>query len=249
MKSPSNGMDQCRAARVPKTALAALAPLRQLTGVQIVEAADEAWIVWEGNMPALIGSLLPASGVVLYRRDEQNWRPIRDALPDFAVPFEGPPVAISRAVLPGKVLPSAPPDQRFGRVDVKLVPSAQPRPVTAIRCVAHRLLCWAEKATSLEIGEVSGAVCGETVWLRGKSLPFLPESARFWGELVLTPVGFRPDPDWPEGPLRQAAQVNDDEILVLSPNGPEALPASAFQPLTRAAVRKLIPFDKAARFP
>jgi hypothetical protein len=48
----------------------------------------------------------------------------------------------------------------------------------------------------------------------------------------------RPEPDWPESPLRFAAIVDDDETLVLTANGPEALPDSAFGPLTRASVRR-----------
>ena len=34
--------------------------------------------------------------------------------------------------------------------------------------------------------------------LRGERLPAIAGGARFWGDLVLAPLGFRPKPDLPE---------------------------------------------------
>jgi hypothetical protein len=62
---------------------------------------------------------------------------------------------------------------------------------------------------------------------------------RFWGDRVLVPLGFRAEPDWPEGALREAANVGPDELLVLTENATEAIPADAFGPLTRGAVRRV----------
>ena len=60
---------------------------------------------------------------------------------------------------------------------------------------------------------------------------------RFWGETVLVPTGFRPEPDLPAAALRAALGVAADELLVLDETGAEVIPRAAFEPLTRAGVR------------
>jgi len=71
-------------------------------------------------------------------------------------------------------------------------------------------------------------------------LPSIRDAERFWGDRVLIPLGFRSDPDWPESALREAAQVGRNEILILTENAAEAIPANAFRPLTRAAIRRCL---------
>jgi hypothetical protein len=66
----------------------------------------------------------------------------------------------------------------------------------------------------------------------------VPDAQRFWGERVLTPLGFRPEPELPETALRAAAEVSLGELLVLTESGAEAIPEDAFAPLTRAAMRR-----------
>lgn len=55
---------------------------------------------------------------------------------------------------------------------------------------------------------------------------------------MLIPLGFRPEPDWPESALREAANVGPQETLVLFEDGAEVIPADVFRPLTRAAIRR-----------
>ena len=71
-------------------------------------------------------------------------------------------------------------------------------------------------------------------------LPATPGADRFWGDRVLIALGFRSNPDWPESALREAAQVGRNEILILTENAAEAIPANAFRPLTRAAIRRCL---------
>jgi hypothetical protein len=70
---------------------------------------------------------------------------------------------------------------------------------------------------------------------------------RFWGKDLLVPLGYRTYPDLPERDLCESIGVGDDEIGLLrlaggaaDDGGPAVLaviPAEAFEPLSRAAVR------------
>jgi hypothetical protein len=238
-------LTECRAARMPKDRLSLLAPLRRSPDVQIVESADAAWIVWQGEMPSVVRALLPAAGVTLYSGHDGAWRPLGSALPDFTVPFAGAPMALHRAVVPAPVSAVQPPAFVAQRVKVTLVRDARARPTTSLRCSLESLAQWCDHATTQEIEQLRGAVCGHRVWLlrnvanAGNDLPPLDGADRFWGRQILMPLGMRADPDWPETSLRLAAVVDDDEILALTSEGAEALPVAAFRSLSRAAVRRL----------
>jgi hypothetical protein len=71
----------------------------------------------------------------------------------------------------------------------------------------------------------------------GSRLPSIPGSVRYWGEDVLVPLGYRPDPDLASKTLRAAAGAADDELLLLDEAGAELVPREAFLALTRASVR------------
>jgi hypothetical protein len=62
-------------------------------------------------------------------------------------------------------------------------------------------------------------------------------AVRLWGDDLLVPVGFRPDPDLPPATLREAVGAEADELVVLDEAGAEVVPRAAFAPLTRAGVR------------
>ncbi len=54
---------------------------------------------------------------------------------------------------------------------------------------------------------------------------------------MLTPLGFRPDPDLIERAILGALGVSKDELLILGHDACEIVPRDAFGPLTRASVR------------
>ena len=60
---------------------------------------------------------------------------------------------------------------------------------------------------------------------------------RYWGQLLLAPLGFCPDPYLPEAALREAAGIDADELLLLRHGKAEALPRAALGRLSRAALR------------
>jgi hypothetical protein len=233
-------LNQSRAAHVTRDGLAALAPLRRAKDLWIGETADGAWVEWNGEMPAIVSALLPVPGVVFYSKKGTDWLPIHAAIPDFSAPKfdKAQMIAADRALVP-ELVSAVPPVLKFERVLVTLVDCDLPRRTTAIRCDLRSLMRWSERATNWEIGRLRGAICEERVLLRGDSLPVLAGAERFWGDRVLVPLGLRPEPDWPEKTLREAAGIDDSEILVLTPQSAEAIPMSSLQTLSRAGIRML----------
>jgi hypothetical protein len=233
----SHPLDVCRAALVPATGLEILASLRARGGVRVVRG-DPAWVTWDNDRPDVISALVAVPGAELFAPRDGRWFRPGAHLPAFDLPPAGEPVPIDRAVLPDPVTPTEPADREPRRVPLRLVRCDVPRPTTALRCPVSALRPWADTAPAAEIAAVKAACSGDVAWLSGNKLPALVRAERFWGERVLIPLGFRADPDWPEAALREAAGIGPDEILVLTEQGSEAIPAGAFHPLTRAAIRR-----------
>jgi hypothetical protein len=230
-------LDACRAARVPATGLEALAPLRARGGVRVVRG-DPVWVAWDGERPDVIAALLTVPGAELFESRDGRWFRPGAHLPAFNLPPAGEPVLLDRAILPAPIEPLEPADREPRRAPLRLVRCDVPRPTTVLRCPIAALRPWADTATSAEIAAVRAARNGDAAWLMGSKLPAIVGAERFWGDRVLIPLGFRADPDWPEAALREAAGVGPDETLVLAEQGSEAIPADAFKPLTRAAIRR-----------
>ena len=230
-------LDACRAARLPVAGLAMLAPLRAASGINVI--VDElAWVWWEGNRPELTAALIAVPEAELFEPRDGRWYRPGERLPVFDVPPRGESVLLDRAVLPAAFVPSEPQQRELRRVPLRLVRNDAPRPASAIRCSLSVLRSWTDIATTADIVNVKAARLRDICWLLGRKLPTFVNAERFWGERVLIPLGFRADPDWSDPALREAAHVGPDELLVLFEGSTEALPAGAFQPLTRAAVRR-----------
>jgi hypothetical protein len=206
-------------------------------GVRVVPG-DPAWVTWDGARPDAIAALLTVPGAELYEPRDGRWFRPGGHLPAFDVPPAGEAVGLDRAVVPATFVPVEPAAAELRKVRLALVRCERPRPTTALRCSVAALQAWTDTATAAEIAAVRAARCGAVAWLRGDRLPAVAASERFWGDRVLLPLGWRADPDWPESALREAANVGPDELLVLTADGAEAIPADAFRPLTRAAVRR-----------
>src|SRR5439155_22069142 len=119
-------------------------------------------------------------------------------------------------------------------VELRIGRGGEVKPATALACAIRELVKWTDTAMTAELAAVRAARCGDRAILLGPRLPAIPCATRYWGESVLVPVGFRPEPDLPPAALREAAGVQPDEILLLDEAGADVLPRAAFEPLTRA---------------
>jgi len=216
--------------------LAALAGLRTRPAVTVAVRGERAWVRWPpGESDVLLG-LLAAPGVELFTTRDGLWFRLGSRLPCFEVPAEeGVPLAaaLTPAPLPRPAAAQAAPPP----CPLRLVRDDRPRPASALRTSLAELARWAETATTQQLAALRATRAGDVVLLLGEPPPPLPGAMRFWGRTLLTPLGLRPDPDLPEGALAEALGLGPGEIGLLTEDGLEVLPQSAFAPLGRAGVR------------
>jgi hypothetical protein len=226
-----------RAARLPADGLGALAAVRCRPGVTVHATDGYAWVVWPTGDDDLVRCLRPVRGVEFFANRDGRWYRFGRRLPT----DEWPPVAggtpLDRTIVPAVVTPLGPPATTDPPVRLRIVRGGPPHEATACRCPVRELARWADTATSLEIESVRAARYGDRALLLGSRLPAVRGGERFWGERVLIPVGYRPEPDLPEHLVREACRVSHDELVLLDAEGAEAIPARAFAPLTRAGLR------------
>jgi hypothetical protein len=226
----------CRAS-IPQSALGVLADVRCLPDVFVTLQGARAWIDWEGGHDEVLARILPVAGLELYAKRGRLWFRPGQSLPTGDLPDTSDRQPLAALIVPTAMAGQPPADQALSPCRVRLVRDPSPRETSAMMCDLGILSGWAESASSQHLASLEAALSGERVLLRGRKLPVLAGSTRLWGQRLLVPLGFHAWPAVAEGALLQALGVADDELLILSAAGGEALPESALQELSRAALR------------
>lgn len=223
-------------ARIPHGSLAALGRLRCAREVGVVVDGADCWLHWPAGSEEILRQVLPLPGVELYRQREGQWYRHGSRLPSV-----GPPqrerVHLDRLLAPARFAPLPPTADGFAPLRLRLVRDDAARPTTALECALPALTAWADTATTQQIAAVRGALAGGRVRLLGAALPLLPAAQRFWGQRILTPLGFRPEPGLPEGALGDVLRLGANQLALLHAAGAEVMSFAAFTPLSRAAIR------------
>lgn len=242
------GWENVRGARLPASAIDALASLRREPGVSLAwePERDRAWVEWSAGSdgPAIIRALRPVRGVEFFEDLDGDWHRFGHALPCWDVP---PPDAdalrLDRAIIPGALAIVPPPDDAVAAAELTLVPDDRPRRATAARGTIDDLARWADSAPTAWIEALEAACSGDTVLVRcrypGKT-PAWAGSVRFWGSDVLIPLGYRVEPDLnPQALVRALSLVaaSDEHVVVFDLVGAEWIESAAFRRLTRAGCR------------
>jgi hypothetical protein len=234
----SHPLDDIRAASLPASALEVLADLRGESGISILESGDRAWVRWESAEDAALDRLLAVEGLALFDRRGGLWYPHGSRLPAVGTPLDTSGFfPIARAITPLPARPTMPGAAWPDPARLAIVLDGIPRDATALRCTLDELAEWAEMATTARIGSLSAARAGSTLLIVGKELPPIAGGDRYWGDRVLVPLGFRPEPCLRESALLAALDVPGDHRLVIGADGCEAVPLDAFRPLSRASLR------------
>jgi hypothetical protein len=230
--------DTC-CARLPRQALPWLAPLRACTELRVLLRGDEAWLYWPAGDSELARTLLALDGAELFARRDGQWFAPGRHLPCFDVPPPDEARALGGVLAPIPVEPVGPAPCRCAPVALRLVPCERHRPCTLLRVSLADLGRWADHATSGQLAALLAARDLDRVLLRGPALPALP-GERFWGQRVLLPAGWRAEPELPEAVLATVLRLEPDDLGLLTQQGAEVIPLTAFAPLTRAGVRRAV---------
>ena len=226
-------------ARVPAGALPLLGRLRAYASVEVCGQAGHVWVRWNEGGYEVLQTLLPVEDAEFFERADNAgqalWRRCGHSLPAFEVPDHGfHPLA--GVLVPGPQQTFTDIEETTPRVVLALKRSGQARPATALMCTRTSLAQWAEMAASRDITVLKAATSENSVLLTGQPLPAI-EGERYWGERLLCPLGWAPDPALPESALLEAAGVADGEIALLRGNELEIIPRDQLVPLTRASAR------------
>jgi hypothetical protein len=184
--------------------------------------------------------VLPIDGVELFARRDGLWYRAGEALPTFTVPESEAARALAVALIPapaqadGSATPAIPP------LSLRLVRVEEVRPTAALLCPAAELQAWADTAPTYELAQVRGASWGTQMLLVGTRLPAVVGGERFWGERVLIPLGYRPEPDLAESVLVALFGLQAGELAFFRLEGVTVLPDDALEPLSRARLRLII---------
>jgi hypothetical protein len=228
-------------ASVPPALLEALAPVRAVPGVRVLQTPERLWVRWEGD-ERVLRALMALPGVALYAWRDDVWRRVGARLPAFEVPAGGDYRPLHDVLFPAPALPLPTPAAdacRWDKQPIRLVPDHLPRAATGLMIGIDAFLAWSDAVPEARLRKLRGALSGRQVLAVGGRLPLLPGGVRFWGERVLRPLGTRVEPELPESALRDALGLNAHELLVLHADGHgETIPDAALQPLTRTALRR-----------
>jgi hypothetical protein len=225
------------AAKLPAASLAVLAAVRADADVRVHLDGEVAWVRWPAGRDEVVRRLLPVPGVAFLARRDGLWFRFDSRLPTSDVPPAGDGRPLSSVLLPERFEPVEPPLGFAPPLVFRIVRGGGPRSATAVVCATADLQKWADTATTAELADVRAARSGSRAVLLGAKLPALPDGVRFWGDDLLVPVGFRPEPDLPASAIRSACGATVDDLVLLHDDGAELVPRAAFEPLTRAALR------------
>lgn len=225
------------AARLPVGSLSALAPVRHQEGVRVLPAGAAVWVRWPTGRVDIVRCLLPVPGVTFFTHREGLWFRFGCLVPTDDAPPEGDGAPVAAVLVPARFEPVPPEPPTWPPVALTVVRGGAQRPATALVCTVAELAKWADTATTAELTAVRAARSGDQAVVLSERLPTIPSACRYWGDKVLVPVGFRPEPALPEATLREAVGVTGGEILLLNEVGAEVIPLAAIKPLTRASVR------------
>jgi hypothetical protein len=246
-----------RCACIRRQDLLVLAELRGRADFRVELAGERAWVWWDGKSAlheeAVVRRILPLPGAALFAQRGGRWHRLGAHLPAFDVPAHDRAAALplEQVIVPTAIDGEPPEPVSAERVRIGLLRDGRglSRPATALRCSLATLETWADRATAAQLGSLwaawtrgphaEEAATSPEVLVRGApgKLPALPYGVRYWGALLLVPLGFRAVPDLPEPALLGALGGGDGELAVLDEDGFELMPRAAFEPLSRAGIR------------
>jgi hypothetical protein len=200
-------------------------------------AGQHAWLRWDAGNERVTQAVMPIHGAVLYRFHDGRWYRFGHTLPAFDFPGDLDYQPLAHVLFPAPVqpIPAATPVARPVRLTLER--DDRPRQTSGLVCPLKALLAWADTVPTARLAAVEGVAMDKRILLIGENMPMLDGSLRLWGHEVLIPLGYAPAPALPESALKEAAGLQDGEVLLWLPERTDVIERSLLAPLTRAGLR------------
>lgn len=228
---------EINAARMPAAGLAALAAIRNRPDVTVGQQQDHLRVSFPTGDAEVLRYLQPMIGVQFFARQGDSSIELGRRLPSAvsATDLAAEPLDKAIGLSPFEVVP--PSASAMAPAPIRIVRGGNSQRTSALRTDVDALARWAETASTAALACVRGAYLGRQALLLGDRLPVLRGAERYWGNRVLFPLGFRPEPELSESILRDAYGAGVDELVFVNGDGVELISGAAFEPLTRAGLR------------
>jgi hypothetical protein len=181
-------------ASFPWHELPALGPARSLAHVEVVRIGDRAWVRWEPGNELVLERILPLPGADFFVLHGPHWHRFGCHLPAFDVPASADYQPLHQVLTFRSFEAEAPPSSKCETAMLSFVSDDRVRLTTAALYSVAALAHWIEMVPTPRLAGIQAALCGDQTLLLGARLPILEGCERFWGNAVLTPLGYRPDP-------------------------------------------------------
>ncbi len=226
------------AARVPVGNERGLAALRLVPGLEVAELTDGIWLRGSGSGEELDRALRCVPDLVRFAILEGGLlRPVLRLLPDGHLP-----VTTWRSIdewAAPEPQPAAIPGEVGSRLELRLVPSAREEPAGALVAAARDWRTWAALAASVRLDPLTFAAAADgRVLVRGTPLPPLPGTRCTDREGLVVPAGWTWTPAVGAAVVAGRLGLEPGDAALFDAGGTwELVPADAFVPATRPAVR------------
>jgi len=234
-------IEEVSGACMPVECLPILADMRCVPGIEIIQESEHVWVCWPPEREEVLQRVLAVPAVRLFVKREPHWFELGRRLPARDVGFDRPRQPLLQVLTPAAFQPEPPSIKAIERLKLHLVPDDRIRQTTALRCSLEVLQEWIERTPSIQFDGLKAVLADKEVLVLGSRLPMLPGNVRYWGERVLTPLGFRVEPEIPPRVLQEVLDLSHHDMAILSETGVERISIELLTELSRGRVRLAAP--------
>lgn len=217
--------------------LAAAAALRTYRGVEACQIADALWLRGPRDAGPLERAMWLLPGERFHLTEKSQLIPWNHLLPVTPAPA-GPWLPLSTETLP-TLAPAALPASNTGQVPLRLVRVAQEQPASLLLLALPTWSNYVDTAPTIRLSRLRFAQSNQAqILVAGAPLPALPGTPCTLSSGIALPCGWAFSPAVRAETLAELLALAKDDIALFSPDAAyDLIPATAWQPVSRSAVR------------
>ena len=229
-------MSRLWAIRMDLRHVATAATLRAYPGVEACQTDEALWLRGPRDGAALERAMWLLPGVRFQITEKSQLVPWNHLLPVAEAP-RGPWVPLAADTVPTLATPALPGVVRDG-VPLRLVRTTQEQPAALLLAALPAWTDYADTAASLRLARLRFALSTQAVLISGHPLPPLPGTRYTQAAGIAVPCGWGWSPSIRAEAIAKLLGLAQDQMALFSTDATyELIPADAWQPVSRSAVR------------